>query len=53
MGLLYLAVVLDAFSHRIIGWAMGNDHKAQRVIDAINMAVAQRKPDSVIHHSDQ
>ena len=52
-GFLYLAVVLDAFSRRIIGWAMGNDQKAQLVIDAMNMAVAQRKPGSVIHHSDQ
>ena len=52
-GFLYLAVVLDAFSRRIIGWAMGNDQKAQLVIDAMNMAVTQRKPESVIHHSDQ
>lgn len=52
-GFLYLAVVLDAFSRRIIGWAMGNEQKAQLVIDAMNMAVTQRKPDSVIHHSDQ
>lgn len=49
---LYLAVVLDAFSRRIIGWAMGNTQKAQLVIDAMNMAVTQRKPGSVIHHSD-
>ena len=52
-GFLYLAVVLDAFSRRIIGWAMGNDQKAQLVIDAMSMAVTQRKPGSVIHHSDQ
>ena len=52
-GFLYLAVVLDAFSRRIIGWAMGKDQKAQLVIDAMNMAVTQRKPDSAIHHSDQ
>ena len=32
-GFLYLAVVLDAFSRRIIGWAMGNDQKAQLVIE--------------------
>ncbi len=38
-GFLYLAVVLDAFSRRIIGWAMGNTQKAQLVIDAMNMAV--------------
>lgn len=52
-GFLYLAVVLDAISRRIIGWAMGDDQKAQLVIDAMNMAVTQRKPDSVIHPSDQ
>ena len=52
-GFLYLAVVLDAFSRRIIGWSMGNRQKAQLVIDAMNMAVTQRKPENVIHHSDQ
>ncbi len=52
-GFLYLAVVLDAFSRRIIGWAMGNNLKAQLVLDALNMAIAQRKPRDVIHHSDQ
>jgi len=52
-GFLYLAVVLDAFSRRIIGWAMGNDQKAQLIVDAMNMAVTLRKPDNVIHHSDQ
>jgi len=52
-GFLYLAVVLDAFSRKIVGWAMGTDLKAQIVIDAVNMAVTQRKPSNVIHHSDQ
>ena len=52
-GFLYLAVVLDAFSRRIVGWAMGNDLKAQLVIDAMDMAIRQRKPTDVIHHSDQ
>lgn len=52
-GFLFLAVVLDAFSRRVVGWAMGNRQKAQLVIDAMNMAITQRKPDSVIHHSDQ
>ncbi len=52
-GFLYLAVVLDAFSRRIVGWAMGHDLKAQLVIDAMNMAIAQRRPANVIHHSDQ
>lgn len=52
-GFLYLAVVLDAFSRRIVGWAMGHNLKAQLVIDAMNMAVGQRRPRNVIHHSDQ
>jgi len=52
-GFLYLAVVLDAFSAKIVGWAMGTDLKAQIVIDAVNMAITQRKPSNVIHHSDQ
>ena len=52
-GFLYLAVVLDAFSRRIVGWAMGHDLKAQLVLDALNMALTQRCPVDVIHHSDQ
>ena len=52
-GFIYLSVVLDAFSRRIVGWAMGHDLKAQLVIDAMNMAIGQRRPASVIHHSDQ
>ena len=52
-GFLYLAIVLDAFSRRIVGWAMGHNLKAQLVLDAMNMAVGQRKPSNVIHHSDQ
>ncbi|MEM7296174.1 MAG: DDE-type integrase/transposase/recombinase [Pseudomonadota bacterium] len=52
-GFLYLAVALDAFSRRIIGRAMGKDQTAQFVIDAMNMAVRQRKPGSVIHRSHQ
>ena len=52
-GFLYLAVVLDAFSRRIVGWAMGHNLKAQLVLDALNMALTQRRPANVIHHSDQ
>ena len=52
-GFLYLAVVLDAFSRRIVGWAMGTDLRAQLVLDALNMALGQRRPRDVIHHSDQ
>ncbi|RAI03477.1 IS3 family transposase [Acuticoccus sediminis] len=52
-GFLYLAVVLDAFSRRIVGWSMGLDLKTQLVLDALNMALTQRRPTGVIHHSDQ
>ena len=52
-GFLYLAVVLDAFPRRIVGWAKGDDLKAQLVLDAMDMAIGQRKPGNVIHHSDQ
>ena len=52
-GFIYLSVVLDAFSRRIVGWAMGHDPKAQIVIDAMNMAIGQRRPSGVIDHSDQ
>jgi len=52
-GFLYLAVVLDAFSRRIVGWAMSHSLKTQLVLDALNMAIGQRKPRGVIHHSDQ
>ena len=52
-GFLYLAVVLDAFSRRIVGWSMGLDLKTQIVLDALNMALTQRRPTGVIHHSDQ
>jgi putative transposase len=52
-GFLYLAVVLDAFSRRIVGWAMGTDLKTDLVLDALNMAAQQRRPGNVIHHWDQ
>jgi putative transposase len=52
-GFLYLAVVLDAFSRRIVGWSMANDLRTQVVLDALDMAIHQRKPNAVIHHSDQ
>jgi putative transposase len=51
-GFLYLAVVLDAFSRRIIGWSMATTLHMQVVLDALNMALWQRRPSGVIHHSD-
>jgi putative transposase len=50
-GFLYLAIVLDVFSRRIVGWAMGTSLKTDLVLDALQMATAQRRPDRVIHHS--
>lgn len=52
-GFLYLAVVLDAWSRRVVGWAMATHLRTELVLDALNMAVTQRRPRSVIHHSDQ
>ena len=52
-GFLYLAVVLDAFSRRVVGWSMANHLRTQLVLDALDMALWQRRPDGVIHHSDQ
>ena len=52
-GFLYLAVVLDAFSRRVVGWAMAHHLRTQLVLDALDMAIGQRRPDDVIHHSDQ
>lgn len=52
-GFLYLAVVLDAFSRKIVGWAMATSLRVELVINALNMALQQRRPTSVIHHSDQ
>ena len=52
-GFLYLAVVLDAFSRRIVGWSMATTLATQLVLDALNMALVTRRPNGVIHHSDQ
>ena len=53
MGFLYLAVVIDVWSRRVVGWAMGERMTADLVLAALNMALEQRKPKGVIHHSDQ
>ena len=52
-GFLYLAVVLDAWSRKVVGWAMANHIRAELVVDALEMAIGQRRPGDVIHHSDQ
>lgn len=53
-GFLYLAVVLDVFSRRIVGWAMANHLRSELVVSALEMALWNRRPaKGVIHHSDQ
>ena len=52
-GFLYLASVLDVWSRRIVGWAMEPHLKTTLVLSALNMALAQRRPAAVIHHSDR
>ncbi len=52
-GLLYLAVVLDVFSRRIVGWAMKTYLRTELVLKDLDMALVQRRPAGVIHHSDQ
>jgi putative transposase len=52
-GFLYLAIVLDAWSRKVVGWAMANHLRTELVLDALDMAIGQRRPQSVIHHSDQ
>ena len=52
-GFIYLAIVLDVWSRRIVGWAIGEQMTAELVLSALNMALQQRKPRDVIHHSDQ
>ena len=53
-GWLYLAAVQDAYSRRIVGWAMTEHMRTELVTDALQMAVARRRPEpGLIHHSDQ
>ena len=53
-GWLYLAVVMDLFSRRIVGWSMSDSLQSQLVLDALMMATAARRPsDDLLHHSDR
>ena len=53
-GWLYLAVVLDVFSRRVVGWAMADHLRTELVVDALDMAIWNRRPNSgLVHHSDQ
>jgi hypothetical protein len=51
-GLLYLAVVLDAFNRRIVGQAMATHRRTALVLEALNLAIGRRRPAAVIHHSE-
>ena len=52
-GRLYLPVVMDVCSRPVVGWAMATHLGTQLVLDALQMAITQRHPEDVIHHSDQ
>ena len=52
-GFTYLAVVLDVWSRRVVGWAIGESMTTELVLTALDMTIQQRKPQNVIHHSDQ
>jgi len=53
-GWLYLAVVVDLFSRKVVGWSMNSRMKASLVCDALKMAIWQRRPNKgLIHHSDR
>ena len=52
-GFLYLAVVLDACTRRVVGWAMAEHMRAELVVDALDMALWNRRPAAgLVHHSD-
>jgi putative transposase len=53
-GWLYLSVVMDLYSRRIVGWSMSNNLKASATIQALTMAIARRRPGkTLLHHSDR
>lgn len=53
-GWLYLAFVLDAYSRKVVGWSMANHLRTELVLDALNMAIHNRRPAAgLVHHSDR
>ena len=52
-GFLYLAIVLDVWSRLIVGWSMRKHLRTELVVEALEMALHQRRPEGVVHHSDQ
>jgi putative transposase len=53
VGYIYLAIVLDVWSRRVVGWSIGDQMSADLVLVALNMASTQCRRTDVIHHSDQ
>jgi putative transposase len=51
-GFLYMAIVLDVYSRRVVGWAMETHLRTELILAALEMALVQRRPKGVIHHSD-
>ncbi len=53
-GWLYLAVVVDCYSRRVVGWALEDHLRAELVVDALEQALQRRRPErGLVHHSDQ
>ena len=53
-GFVYLAVVVDAFSRKVVGWAMADHLRTELVLDAVGMAITTRKPPAgTVHHTDR
>jgi putative transposase len=53
-GWLYVAVVVDCYSRRVVGWSIADHLRAELVVDALEMAVDRRRPEpGLVHHSDQ
>ena len=53
-GFLYLAFILDACSRKIVGWSIATHLRSELVVDALQMAIARRKPaPGLVHHSDR
>lgn len=53
-GFVYLAVVVDAYSRKVVGWAMADHLRTELVLDAVGMAITTRKPaDGTVHHPDR
>jgi transposase InsO family protein len=53
-GFVYLAFILDACSRKVVGWSMATHLRTELVVDALQMAIARRKPSpGLVHHSDR